>query len=39
MLGTFALYVGLAAALHVALAAAWRRDDGPRTLMGTHRGD
>lgn len=34
MLGTFALYVGLAAAVHVALAAALRRDDGPRTLMG-----
>ena len=37
MLGTFALYLGAAAAVHVALAAAFRRDDGPRTLMGARR--
>ena len=37
MLGTFALYLGVAAAVHVALAAAFRRDDGPRTLMGARR--
>lgn len=37
MLGTFALYVGLAATVHVALAAAFRRDGDPRTLMGTRR--
>ncbi|OZA30462.1 MAG: hypothetical protein B7X93_03215 [Hydrogenophilales bacterium 17-61-9] len=37
MLGTFALYLGVAAAVHVALAAAFRRDGDPRTLMGTHR--
>ena len=38
MLGTFMLYLGAAAAAHVALAAAaFRRDDGPRTLMGAHR--
>ena len=38
MLGTFALYLGVAVAMHVALAAAFfRRDDGPRTLMGAHR--
>lgn len=38
MLGTFMLYLGVAAAVHVALAAAaFRRDDGPRTLMGAHR--
>lgn len=38
MLGTFALYLSAAAAVHVALAAAaFRRDDGPRTLMGAHR--
>ena len=38
MLGTFALYAGLAATVHVALAAAFRRDGDPRTLMGTRRG-
>lgn len=38
MLGTFALYVGLAATVHVALAAAFRRDGDPRTLTGTRRG-
>lgn len=37
MLGTFSLYLGVAAAVHVAMVAAFRRDDGPRTLMGTHR--
>jgi hypothetical protein len=37
MLGTFALYVGLAATVHVALAAAFRRDGDPRTLMGARR--
>lgn len=38
MLGTFALYLGAAAITHVALAAAaFRRDDGPRTLMGVRR--
>ena len=37
MLGTFALYLGVAAAVHVALAAAFRRDADPRTLMGTTR--
>jgi len=37
MLGTFTLYLGVAAMVHVALAAAFRRDAGPRTLMGTHR--
>lgn len=38
MLGTFALYLGAAVAVHVALAAAFfRRDNGPRTLMGAHR--
>lgn len=38
MLGTFMLYLGAAAAVHIALAAvAFRRDDGPRTLMGAHR--
>ena len=37
MLGTFALYLGAAATVHVALAAAFRRDDGPRTLMGARR--
>jgi hypothetical protein len=38
MLGTFALYLGAAAITHVALAAAaFRRDDGPRTLMGSRR--
>ena len=37
MLATFALYLGVAAAVHLALAAAFRRDDGPRTLMGAHR--
>ncbi|MDP2266542.1 MAG: hypothetical protein Q8J70_08345 [Thiobacillus sp.] len=38
MLGTFALYLGVAATVHVALAAAlFRRDDGPRTLMGARR--
>ncbi len=38
MLGTFALYLGVAATVHVALAAAFfRRDDGPRTLMGMRR--
>jgi hypothetical protein len=34
MLGTFALYVGMAAAVHVALAAAFRRDADPQTLIG-----
>lgn len=34
MLGTFALYLGVAAAAHVALAAAFRRDAG---LMGARR--
>lgn len=37
MLGTFALYLGVAATVHVALAAAFRRDGDPRTLMGTRR--
>ena len=37
MLGTFALYLGVAATVHVALEAAFRRDDGPRTLMGARR--
>ena len=37
MLGTFALYLGLAATVHVALAAAFRRDGDPRTLTGTRR--
>ena len=38
MLGTFALYLGVAATVHVALAAVFfRRDDGPRTLMGARR--
>ena len=38
MLGTFALYLGVAAIVHVALAAAsFRRDGGPRTLMGHRR--
>ena len=38
MLGTFALYLGVAAITHIALAAAaFRRDDGPRTLMGSRR--
>lgn len=38
MLGTFALYLGVAVIVHVALAAAFfRRDDGPRTLIGAHR--
>jgi len=37
MLGSFALYLGVAAAVHLALAAAFRRDDGPRTLMGSRR--
>lgn len=37
MLGTFALYLGVAATVHVALAAAYRRDGDPRTLMGTRR--
>lgn len=38
MLGTFALYLGVAVVVHVALAAAFfRRDDGPRTLIGAHR--
>ena len=37
VLGTFALYLGLAAAVHVVLAAAFRRDGDPRTLMGTRR--
>lgn len=38
MLGTFALYLGVAVVVHVALAAAFfRRDDGPRTLMGARR--
>ena len=37
MLGAFALYLGAAAAVHVALAASFRRDDGPRTLMGARR--
>lgn len=34
MLGTFALYLGVAVAVHLALAAAFRRDAG---LMGAHR--
>ena len=34
-LGTFALYLGLAAVVHVALAAAYRRGADPRTLLGT----
>lgn len=38
MLGTFALYLGVAVAVHLAVAAAFfRRDDGPRTLMGARR--
>ena len=38
MLGTFALYLGVAVVVHLALAAAFfRRDDGPRTLMGARR--
>ena len=38
MLGAFALYLGAAVVVHVALAAAFfRRDDGPRTLIGAHR--
>ena len=38
MLGTFALYLGVAAAVHVAVVAAFfRRDDGPRTLTGARR--
>ena len=38
MLGTFALYLGAAVVVHVAVSAAFfRRDDGPRTLIGAHR--
>ena len=38
MLSTFALYLGVAVAVHLAVAAAFfRRDDGPRTLIGAHR--
>ncbi|MFP5419383.1 MAG: hypothetical protein ACLGHA_09530 [Gammaproteobacteria bacterium] len=38
MLGTFALYLGAAVVVHLALAAAFfRRDGGPRTLMGARR--
>ena len=38
MLSTFALYLGVAVVVHLALAAAFfRRDDGPRTLIGAHR--
>lgn len=38
MLGTFAMYLGAAVVVHLALAAAFfRRDPGPRTLMGAHR--
>lgn len=38
MLGTFALYLGVAVAVHLAVVAAFfRRDDGPRTLMGARR--
>ena len=38
MLGTFALYVGMAGVVHVALAAAFRRDADPRTITGKHHG-
>lgn len=38
MLGTFALYLGMAAVVHVALAAAFRRDADPRTLTGARSG-
>lgn len=38
MLGTFALYLGVAVAVHLAVAAAFfRRDAGPRTQMGVLR--
>lgn len=37
-LGTFALYLGVAAVAHVALAAAFRRDADPRTLTGARSG-
>jgi hypothetical protein len=34
-LGSFALYLGMAAVMHAAVAAVFRRDAGLRTLMGT----
>lgn len=38
MLGTFALYLGVAVVVHLAVATAFfRRDDGPRTLIGARR--
>ena len=37
-LGTFALYLGVAAVAHVALAVAFRRNADPRTLMGARSG-
>lgn len=36
-LGTFALYLSVAAVVHAAVAAASRGDAGPRTLIGTQR--
>jgi hypothetical protein len=37
MLGTFALYLGVAAVVHLALAAVYRPDADPRTLTGARR--